>query len=131
MTNDLYQKLDELYDCGLHLVKYIVERDFQNAMENGYEKDDLVGYGVLGLLEACRKYDGQTPFRTFACQKIKQRILDYLRKRCQRPWKYLDELYNELRVENHYELRAVVTKNGYSKLCLLPLKYRTGLRNYD
>ena len=117
-----YWRLNSLYDTGLHLVKFLVEKDFQNAIESGYEKDDLVGYGVFGLLEACRKYNGATKFRTFACYKIRQRILDYLRKDCQRPWKYLDEFYNEGSQGNEFCLKEIYLKRGERKLLALKIK---------
>lgn len=118
MIPGCYARLDELYDNGLHLVKYVVEKHFRNAIENGYEKDDLIGYGVFGLLEACKKYNGATKFRTFACHKIRQRILDHLGQVCQRRWKYLDEFYNEGREENVFILKEVYLKKGERGLFL-------------
>lgn len=122
MTQACYAFLDDLYDHGLHLVKYVVERDFKNAMENGYEKDDLVGYGVFGLLEACRKYNGATQFRTFACNKIRQRLLDHMRKDCQQPWRYFLELYDESREENEYCLKEIYLKKGERRLILQKIR---------
>jgi len=103
----LYALLDELYDNGLHLVKYVVERDFRGAIENGYEKDDLVGYGVFGLLEACRKYNGSIVFRTFACKKIRQSVLSFIRQKCQKRYQYVDEIdvetHGRASLQNEYD----------------------------
>lgn len=97
MTKDCYAKLEALHDHGLHLVKYVVEKDFKHALENGYEKDDLVGYGVFGLLKAAAQYDPSkgVSFVTFACKNIKREIINFIRQKCQRRQKHLEELDRE------------------------------------
>lgn len=46
------------------------------------EYEDIVGYGLVGLAEALKKYDEnkEVKFSTFAYPFIKGRILDFLRK---------------------------------------------------
>lgn len=90
---DKYVILQTLRNYGLDLVAYVVERDFKNAMQY-LEKDDLVGCGVMGLLSAARKYDDSkgVSFVTFACKKIKQEIVSFIRQKCQQRYKYLDEI---------------------------------------
>ncbi|GJQ23587.1 hypothetical protein BIY37_04715 [Candidatus Brocadia sapporoensis] len=80
-----YPLLDTLENCGIDLVAYVVDRDFKNAMQY-IEKDDLVGYGVLGLLKAARKYDPArgVSFVTFACKKARQAIMSFVRQKCQK-----------------------------------------------
>lgn len=94
MTHDPYARLNELYDHGLHLVKYVVEKDFKHALEKGYEKEDLVGCGVFGLLKASKQYDPSKgiSFVTFACINIKREIVSFIRQKCQRRQKYFDEM---------------------------------------
>lgn len=73
--------LSELSDSGLRLAGYIVERDFKDAMKI-HGKDDLVGYAIIGIVEASIKFDKSkgVAFKTFACYKAKQRIIDFVRQ---------------------------------------------------
>ena len=45
------------------------------------DKEDLIEYGILGLIEASEKYDSKkdTKFGTYAISRIRGAILDYLR----------------------------------------------------
>ncbi|MDN3515351.1 MAG: sigma-70 family RNA polymerase sigma factor [Candidatus Brocadia sp.] len=88
-----YPLLGTLKNCGIDLVAYIVERDFKNAMQY-VGKDDLVGYGVLGLLTAARKYDPAkgVSFQTFACKKVRQEILSFIRRKHQKRYQYYEEI---------------------------------------
>ena len=90
---DKYALLGTLKNSGLDLVAYVVERDFQNAMQN-MDKDDLVGCGILGLLKASGKYDASrgVSFVTFACKNVKRAILSFIRQKCQRKYRYLEEI---------------------------------------
>jgi RNA polymerase sigma factor for flagellar operon FliA len=78
----LYKLLEELRDSGLHLAAFIVERDFKNALDF-HDKDDLIGYAIIGILEAARKFDDTkgVSFVTFATKKAKQRIVDFIRQK--------------------------------------------------
>lgn len=50
-------------------------------MPNNVEFDDLVGYGVFGLLDAIDKYDPEknVKFNTYAVTRIRGAIFDELR----------------------------------------------------
>lgn len=65
----------------LPLVKSIVER-MDVIIPDFWDKDDMVGYGVLGLLEAAERYRPEqgAQFATFAARRIKGAILDALRR---------------------------------------------------
>lgn len=88
-----YTRLNTLKNCGIDLVAYVVSKDFKNAMQY-IEKDDLVGFGVFGLLRAAREYDPakKVSFPTFACKKVRQAIVCFVRQKCQKRYKYLEEL---------------------------------------
>lgn len=64
----------------LPLVKKIVGRIEVNEWE--YEKDDLISIGVIGLMDAFKRYDkGKgVPFEAYATLRIKGTIIDELRK---------------------------------------------------
>ncbi|MBO6215279.1 MAG: sigma-70 family RNA polymerase sigma factor, partial [Lachnospiraceae bacterium] len=49
---------------------------------NNVEYDDLVGYGVFGLIDAIDKFDAakEVKFETYASLRIKGAILDQIRK---------------------------------------------------
>ena len=64
------------------LVKLVAGR---LAMYLGYnvEYDDLVGYGVFGLIDAIDKFDAtkEVKFETYASLRIRGAILDQIRKK--------------------------------------------------
>ncbi len=52
-------------------------------LPHGFEYDDLLSEGTIGLLEACRRYDGsrRCGLSTFASYRIRGAMLDALRRR--------------------------------------------------
>lgn len=63
------------------LVK-IVAGHLNMYLGNNVEFDDLVGYGIFGLIDAVDKYnvDKEVKFETYASLRIRGAILDYIRK---------------------------------------------------
>lgn len=76
-TKDIPQ--EEILDY-LPLVKSVAFRLFSN-LPSHVDFDDLIGYGVLGLMEAIRSFNPQknVKFSTFAFYRIRGAILDGLR----------------------------------------------------
>jgi RNA polymerase sigma factor FliA len=72
---------EELIIKYLYLVKFVAGRLYTNY-GNNVEYDDLVSYGVFGLIDAIEKYDtGRgVKFDTYAQLRIKGAIIDYLRE---------------------------------------------------
>jgi len=62
------------------LVKYVAGK-VAVGMPNNVEFDDLVGYGVFGLIDAIDKYDTEknVKFKTYAVTRIRGAIFDELR----------------------------------------------------
>jgi len=62
------------------LVKYVAGK-VAVGMPNNVEFDDLVGYGVFGLIDAIDKYDPEknVKFKTYAVTRIRGAIFDELR----------------------------------------------------
>jgi len=62
------------------LVKYVAGK-IAVGMPNNVEFDDLVGYGVFGLIDAIDKYDPEknVKFKTYAVTRIRGAIFDELR----------------------------------------------------
>ena len=79
-TKDLKIR-EELIIKYLYLVKFVAGRLYTNY-GNNVEYDDLVSYGVFGLIDAIEKYDtGRgVKFDTYAQLRIKGAIIDYLRE---------------------------------------------------
>lgn len=77
--NDLSAK-EELIISYITLVKNISGRLY-NSYNAHVEYDDLVGYGVIGLLDAIEKYDYKlgNKFETYANIRIRGSIVDQLR----------------------------------------------------
>ena len=65
----------------LPLVKSIVDR-LDVRIPDCWDKEDMIGYGILGLLEAMGRFqpDKGIQFATFASKRIRGSILDALRK---------------------------------------------------
>jgi RNA polymerase sigma factor for flagellar operon FliA len=63
------------------LVKYVAGR-LTMYMGTNIEFDDLVSFGIFGLIDAIDKYDVKkgTKFETYASQRIRGAIIDQIRK---------------------------------------------------
>lgn len=88
--NDLWEKYtrnkdpklrEELILYYVHLVKYIAGRLYV-SYNNTVEYDDLVSYGIFGLIDAIDKYEFNrgVKFETYAHLRIRGAIIDYLRE---------------------------------------------------
>lgn len=73
-------KRDKLITDNLSLVKYVVGK-IMVYLPSFVDKEDLVEYGILGLIEAAEKYDSKSnaKFGTYALSRIRGAILDHLR----------------------------------------------------
>lgn len=71
---------DELVLAHVPLVRHIVGR---MSVPRGLDRDDLYGYGMLGLLAAADTWDESRglKFSTFAFNRVRGAILDELRRR--------------------------------------------------
>ncbi len=94
----------------LYLVKQVVYR-MTPGYKNYIEKDDLLSYGVLGLIDAIEKYDisKNVKFVTYASLRIKGSIIDNIRKLDWAPRglrqrvKKVEECYQRFLLENGRE----------------------------
>ena len=75
------EERNELVLRELPQVYYVAAR-IHERLPKHVDMDDLVQAGVIGLLDACRNYDGDkdAQFSTFAKYRIRGAILDSLRK---------------------------------------------------
>lgn len=72
MTNHEQNKMMEEY---IHLVHQVARRISAKATQDY----DAIQSGMIGLWQACQKWDGKRPFAPFARLCIRSRIIDYLR----------------------------------------------------
>ncbi len=75
------QSRDKLITAYLPLVQYVVQRYFSHT-RNPQDRDDLVGFGHIGLLDAVNRFEYRRglQFETYAIWRIKGTIIDQLRK---------------------------------------------------
>lgn len=73
---------DILIEEYIPLVKITAGRLKSTIISSSVEMDDLVSYGVLGLLDAIEKYDmdKNVKFETYAQMRIRGSMIDQLRK---------------------------------------------------
>ena len=84
---------DKIIEEYIPLVKYIASR-VAIGKSRYVEYEDLVSYGIIGLLDAVNKFDNGkgAKFSTYASIRIKGAILDELRKNSPLPKNALDKL---------------------------------------
>ncbi|MGL5693922.1 MAG: sigma-70 family RNA polymerase sigma factor [Peptostreptococcaceae bacterium] len=74
------QDREQLILENMYLVKYIASKYYTQKL--GMEYEDLVSYGVMGLIDAANKFDDSRgcKFSTYATLKIKSFIIDEIRR---------------------------------------------------
>ena len=102
-TSENIKKRDKLITDNLSLVKYVVGK-IMVYLPSFVDKEDLIEYGIIGLIEAAEKYDpkNNTKFGTYAISRIRGAILDYLRSQDWLPRSMRD--------------KATIMRNAYSSL---------------
>ena len=71
---------DKLIRQYVYLVNWVVNRMPLSGLK-GLEKDDLIGYGTIGLIEAVNRFDPtrNSNFESFAISRIRGSVYDQLR----------------------------------------------------
>lgn len=80
--NKPLQIRDQLIRRYAYIVNWVIGR-FPNIETADFDKEDLLGYGTIGLIEAIDRYNPQQKcsFETFAINRVRGEILDFLRSR--------------------------------------------------
>ncbi|WP_347491370.1 sigma-70 family RNA polymerase sigma factor [Desulfoscipio sp. XC116] len=94
---------DELVLSHLGLVKYLAGRLLVNAPP-GMTREDLEGYGVIGLLDAIDKFKMKmgTEFKNYAYTRIRGAILDEIRKQSWVPRSKWQKFYQLNKLKERY-----------------------------
>lgn len=98
---------DALIEQYAPLVKYVVDR-LRIALSATLDRDDLLGYGTIGLIEAVDRYDPSrgVKFETYAIPRIRGAIIDAVRaldlipRSARQRARVVEEAYRELFTEH-------------------------------
>ena len=94
---------DQLISENIELVKIIAGRLY-STYKNNVEFDDLVSYGIFGLLDAIEKFDPlrNVKFETYAYIRVRGAIIDQIRsmdwvpRSVRQKYKRIEEAYNAI-----------------------------------
>jgi RNA polymerase sigma factor FliA len=80
--NKPLQLREQLIKRYAYVVNWVIGR-YPNLDTGDFDREDLLGYGTIGLIEAIDRYNPQAKcsFETFAITRIRGEILDFLRSR--------------------------------------------------
>lgn len=99
---------NELINSYLPLVRFIVSR-LNFKLPNHLEQEDLVSYGIFGLMDAVKKFDWErgVKFETYASQRIRGAVVDALRREQWAPRSVADKLKMLQRAYQKFENEGV------------------------
>ena len=99
---------NELINSYLPLVRFIVSR-LNFKLPNHLEQEDLVSYGIFGLMDAVKKFDWQrgVKFETYASQRIRGAVVDALRREQWAPRSVADKLKMLQRAYQKFENEGI------------------------
>lgn len=112
MRDDMFYKEDTIDDLIIEyipLVKRIVAR--MDTRNREYDEDDLFSIGIIGLIDALKKYDNKrgTSFETYAYIRVRGAIMDELRKLGRVSRNRIDKLNNYYREKEKLEIAHMTT----------------------
>ncbi len=84
---------NQLLEQHLPLVRIIVGR-LKLRLPTGIDEEDLIGYGIIGLMDAVDKFDNSRglKFETYAYSRVRGAIIDELRRLSWAPRSTMDKL---------------------------------------
>lgn len=103
------QNMDDLIIKYIPLVKRIVAK--MDTRNREYDEDDLFSIGIIGLIDALKKYDDKkgTSFETYAHIRVRGAIIDELRKLGKVSRNRIDKLNNYYREKEELEISLMRT----------------------
>lgn len=103
------QNIDDLIIKYIPLVKRIVGTIDTRNRE--YDEDDLFSIGIIGLIDALKKYDDKkgTTFETYAYIRVRGAIIDELRKLGRVSRNRIDKLNHYYREKEKLEIKLMRT----------------------
>lgn len=124
---------EELIKKNIPLVKYIASKIIIG--KNKYvEYEDLISYGMIGLMDAINKYDNTKgmKFSTYAAIRINGSIIDEIRKTSPISKRAIDKLnrYNKVVEELQNELYREPKDTEVAKRMGISLKELTDIQGY-
>lgn len=106
--------MDIEFKKHLHLVSKVVNQ-LQYKKTVGFDKDDFVSVGMLGLYEALQTYDetSNVPFERYAQMKIRWKIVDEIRKNNDIPPLRVKQVISFLKKQEELEQRLMRKPSDY------------------
>lgn len=103
------RNMDDLIIEYIPLVKRIVGK--MDTRNREYDEDDLFSIGIIGLIDALKKYDDRkgTTFETYAHIRVKGAIIDELRKLGKVSRNRMDKLNDYYREKENLEIAYMRT----------------------
>lgn len=125
-TNELTKvERDQLVTDYLPLVRSVVRRMPVSAPAGVFDFEDLVSYGIIGLVNAADRYDGErgTPFASYAAIRIRGAVMDALReadplsRQARQRARHLNVVESSFAVENGRQptQQEVIAKSGMTE----------------
>lgn len=125
-TNELTKaERDQLVTDYLPLVRSVVRRMPVSAPAGVFDFEDLVSYGIIGLVNAAARYDGDrgTPFASYAAIRIRGAVMDALReadplsRQSRQRARHLNVIESNLAIENGRQptKQEVIAKSGMTE----------------
>jgi RNA polymerase sigma factor for flagellar operon FliA len=112
--NKPLQLREQLIKRYAYVVNWVIGR-FPNLGTADFDREDLLGYGTIGLIEAIDRYNPQAKcsFETFAITRVRGEILDFLRSRdfLSRSGRTRVKRYNEAIAQLEIDLGRVPTES--------------------
>ncbi len=104
-----HDNMDDLIIEYIPLVKRIVGR--MDTRNRDYDEDDLFSIGIIGLIDAIKKYDDKkgTSFETYAYIRVRGAIIDELRKLGKVSRNRMDKLNRYYREKERLEIELMRT----------------------
>ncbi len=117
---------DQMVTDYLPLVRSVVRRMPVSAPSGVFDFEDLVSYGILGLINAAERYDGDrgTPFASYAAIRIRGAVMDALRdadplsRQARQRARHLNVVESQLTVEAGRQptQEEIIEKSGMSQV---------------
>jgi RNA polymerase sigma factor for flagellar operon FliA len=82
MTRSSRSEIDERIESHLGFARAVASRSLDPRCR-GADREDLIAWGVFGLVQAARRYRGDlgAPFGAYAARRVRGQVLDALRER--------------------------------------------------
>ena len=112
----LERDVERLVDENQKLVHFQVNRYLKRYFVGNMEREDLVSWGLIGLVQAARAWDPQRgSFATLACKAIEQMIVRGVRREWKPEQAAATLSLDELMAMSQHDFMGWIEKIGYGE----------------